>query len=80
MLTRSFSRGTIWQCEIYEPSLPKKFALQDHFEALGLGAARERHDELHTRMLPERDWDRVLSLSRGECFCAQTSSALVIFV
>jgi hypothetical protein len=66
MLTRSFSRGTVWHCEIYEPSLPKKFALQDRFEALSLGAARERDDELHTRMLPERYWDRVLSLARGE--------------
>lgn len=60
------SRGAVWHREIYEPSLPKEFALQGHFEAIGGCAARERHDGLHTGTSPERDWDCILSLARGE--------------
>ena len=62
----SLSRRTVWHREVYEPSLPKELALPDRFEALGVGAARKRYDELYTRIPPERDWDCILSLSRGE--------------
>ena len=66
MLAQPFRCGTAWYREVHEPSLPKKSALQGYSEALGLSTGREGHDELHTRTLPEGDWDRLLSLSQGE--------------
>jgi hypothetical protein len=47
-ICHSFSRGTSWHREVYEPALSKESALQGPFEAVGLCPGREGDGKVHT--------------------------------